>query len=65
VAIQHSLFADRRGIAQVIDGAHREAPITRLIIDSVAGGRTGTFDTGSGRLSWLVASSENGSSGFS
>ena len=38
VAIQHVLFADRRRIARVIDGAQREAAMTRLIVDFAAGG---------------------------
>jgi geranylgeranyl reductase family protein len=38
VAIQHFLFADRARIARVIDGAHREPAMTRLILDFAAGG---------------------------
>src|SRR5258706_5367603 len=33
VAIQHFLFADRRRIAGVIDGANHEPALTRLIVD--------------------------------
>jgi flavin-dependent dehydrogenase len=39
VAIQRFLFADRRRISRAIDGAHREAALTRLIVDfATAGG---------------------------
>jgi flavin-dependent dehydrogenase len=38
VAIQRFLFADRRRIADVIDGAHRESALTRLILDFAGGG---------------------------
>jgi flavin-dependent dehydrogenase len=38
VLIQRYLFADRRRIARVIDGANRERALTRLILD-FAGGR--------------------------
>ncbi len=37
--IQRYLFADRRRIAQVIDGARREPRITRLILDLAMGRR--------------------------
>ena len=37
--IQRYLFADRRRIAQVIDGARRESRITRLILDLAMGRR--------------------------
>ena len=40
VAIQHFLFADRRRISQVIDGAHREAALTRMILDFACGGHS-------------------------
>ena len=33
VAIQRFLFGDRRRISRVIDGAHREAAMTRLVLD--------------------------------
>lgn len=39
VRIQRDLFADRRRIARVIDGAHRELAIARLIVDFVVGRR--------------------------
>jgi geranylgeranyl reductase family protein len=39
VAIQRFLFADRRRIANMIGGAHREAAVTRLVLDFVCGGR--------------------------
>jgi flavin-dependent dehydrogenase len=48
VAIQHFLFADRRRIARVIDGAQREASVTRLIVDFAAGG--GSYRTFRRRL---------------
>jgi len=40
VLVQRYLFADRRRIARVIDGAHREPAITRSILDFAAGRRT-------------------------
>jgi flavin-dependent dehydrogenase len=40
VAIRRFLFADRRRIARVIDGAHRETALTRLILDFACGGRS-------------------------
>ncbi len=40
VRIQRYLFADRRRIAQVIDGAHREPRITRLILQLAMGRRS-------------------------
>jgi flavin-dependent dehydrogenase len=40
VAIRRFLFADRRRIADVIDGAQRESAITRLILDFAGGGRS-------------------------
>jgi flavin-dependent dehydrogenase len=40
VAIQRFLFADRHRIAGVIDGAHRESALTRLILDFAGGGRS-------------------------
>jgi geranylgeranyl reductase family protein len=40
VSIQRYLFADRRRIAQVIAGAHRERAMTRLILDLVIGRRS-------------------------
>lgn len=40
VAIQRFLFADRRRITQVVDGAPREAALTRLILDFACGGRS-------------------------
>lgn len=40
VRIQRYLFADRRRIAQVIDGAKREGTITRLILDLAMGRRS-------------------------
>ena len=40
VAIQRFLFADRGRIADVIDGAHRESALTRLILDFACGGRS-------------------------
>jgi flavin-dependent dehydrogenase len=40
VLIQHYLFADRRRIAQLIDGANRERVITRLILDFAIGRRS-------------------------
>jgi geranylgeranyl reductase family protein len=40
VAIQRFLFADRRRIARVIAGAHREAALTRLILEFACGGTT-------------------------
>jgi flavin-dependent dehydrogenase len=40
VAIQRFLFADRRRIARVIDGAHHEVALTRLLLDFAAGGRS-------------------------
>lgn len=39
VTIQRFLFADRRRIAQVVAGAHREPVITRLILDLAIGRR--------------------------
>jgi flavin-dependent dehydrogenase len=38
VLIQRFLFADRRRISRVIGGAHREAALTRLLLDFVAAG---------------------------
>jgi len=38
VAIQRFLFADRRRISDVIDGAHREAALTRLILTFACAG---------------------------
>jgi flavin-dependent dehydrogenase len=40
ILIQRYLFADRRRIAQVIDGAHREPRMTRLILELVMGRRS-------------------------
>lgn len=40
VLIQRYLFADRRRIARVINGAHRHAGVTRLILDFAVGRRT-------------------------
>ena len=40
VLIQRYLFADRRRIARLIDGAHREPAITRSILEFAAGRRT-------------------------
>jgi hypothetical protein len=40
VLIQRYLFADRRRIANVINGAHREAATTRAILDFAAGRRS-------------------------
>jgi flavin-dependent dehydrogenase len=40
VLIQRYLFADRRRIARVIDGANRERTVTRLILDFAAGRRS-------------------------
>jgi geranylgeranyl reductase family protein len=37
VLVQRYLFADRRRIARIISGAHREAIITRLILDFAKG----------------------------
>jgi len=39
VLIQRYLFADRRRIARVVSGAHRERAIIRLILDLIAGRR--------------------------
>src|SRR5262249_8209612 len=39
VAIQRFLFADRRRISNVIDGANRESALTRLILEFACGGR--------------------------
>jgi hypothetical protein len=39
VRIQRYLFADRRRIARVIDGVHREQGIIRLMLDFVVGKR--------------------------
>jgi flavin-dependent dehydrogenase len=39
VRIQRYLFADRRRIARLIDGAHREPDMTRLIVEFVTGHR--------------------------
>jgi hypothetical protein len=40
VRIRHYLFADLRRIERVIDGAHREQGITRLMLDFVTGTRS-------------------------
>jgi flavin-dependent dehydrogenase len=40
VLIQRYLFADRRRIVRVIDGANRERTVTRLILDYAAGRRS-------------------------
>ena len=40
VSIQRYLFADRRRIARVIDGANRERALTRLILDFAIGRRS-------------------------
>jgi geranylgeranyl reductase family protein len=40
ILIQRYLFADRRRIAHVIDGARREPALTRLILDVAIGRRT-------------------------
>jgi hypothetical protein len=40
ILIQRYLFADRRRIARVIDGAHREPRITKLILDLATGLRS-------------------------
>jgi flavin-dependent dehydrogenase len=40
VRIQHYLFADRRRIARVIGGAHREQALIRLILEFVVGRRS-------------------------
>ncbi|PYQ70685.1 MAG: hypothetical protein DMG04_23655 [Acidobacteria bacterium] len=40
VSIQRYLFADRRRIARVIDGANREGALTRLILDFAIGRRS-------------------------
>lgn len=40
VVIQRYLFADRRRIAEIIDGAHREQTVTRLILDLAVGRRS-------------------------
>jgi flavin-dependent dehydrogenase len=37
VRIQRFLFADRRRIARLIDGAHRERQVARLVLDFVVG----------------------------
>ena len=61
VAIQRFLFADRRRIAHVIDGAHRETVTTRLILEFAAGRRSYNdlrrrlltrFPLLAGRLAW-------------
>jgi flavin-dependent dehydrogenase len=39
VMIQQYLFADRRRIGRIMDGAHREGAIMRLIVDLVVGRR--------------------------
>lgn len=40
VLIQRYLFADRRRIAHVVDGANRESGVTRLVLDLAIGRRT-------------------------
>ena len=40
VSIQRYLFADRRRIAQLVDGAHRELRLRRLIVEFVTGRRS-------------------------
>jgi flavin-dependent dehydrogenase len=40
VRIQRYLFADGRRIAQLIDGAHREQRVVRLVLDFVCGSRS-------------------------
>ena len=61
VAIQRFLFADRRRIARVIDGAGRERAATKLILEFAAGRRSyrdvrrrllGRFPLLAGRLVW-------------
>jgi geranylgeranyl reductase family protein len=61
VAIQRFLFADRRRIAHVIDGAHREKVATKLILEFAAGRRSyrdvrrrllARFPLLAGRLAW-------------
>jgi flavin-dependent dehydrogenase len=40
VMIQQYLFADRRRIGRIMDGAHREGAIMRLVLDLVVGRRS-------------------------